>query len=166
MIQTYCGGRVPAAGLLGEPEEALIDRARRTLASAVIQVEEYRVHQAIEETMELARAVNRYLEVKAPWKAFKIGGAEAVETTLHVAAEALRVALTLLVPVMPAKAGEGLHRLGILDRPEALVDGPADPRWLDWGVLPAGAALRPGGPLFPRIETEAGGAAPPLAGTR
>jgi methionyl-tRNA synthetase len=163
MIHSYCEDRVPAPGVLGPPEEELRARARAALASVPAQIEEFRIHSAIEETLELCRAVNRYLEVKAPWKAVKLEGPAGVATTLYLAAETLRIAATLLIPVMPAKMGEALHRLGILAQPDALVDGAADPNWLAWGGLVPGAAIRPAGPLFPRIEIAEEGAPPPNA---
>jgi methionyl-tRNA synthetase len=163
MIHSYFGDRIPTPGALAAPEEELAARARRTLAAVAEHVDACRVHQAIEETMELTRAVNRYLEVKSPWKAVKTEGPAAVATTLHAAAEALRVAASLLVPVMPSKMGEALHRLGVIDAPGALVDGPGDPGWLAWGLLRGGETIRPGGPLFPRIETDEASSAPPAA---
>ncbi len=154
MIQKNSGGLVPATGDLGDAENDLIRRAEKTLQSYTAGMEAVRIHQAIEDTLELVRGVNRYLEIKAPWKAVKEGGPEAVATTLAVSAEAVRLAATLLSPVMPGKCGETLYRLGLIEDQRSLVGGAADPDWLRWGVLAPGTALRPGQPLFPRIETE------------
>jgi methionyl-tRNA synthetase len=153
MIHTHFDDRIPAAAALDATDEGLIQRARLTVDNVLASIAEIRIHQAIEETMELVRTVNRYLEVKAPWKAVKAGGPEAIAATLATAAEAIRLSVSLLVPVMPAKCGEALFRLGVLDDPQRLVEGPADSSWLRWGVLQPGMSIRPGGSLFPRIET-------------
>ena len=152
MIHTYSGDRIPEAGTAGEPESQLRERAEQTAEHVSAAMEEFRIHAAIEETMELSRAVNRYLEVKAPWKAVKTEGPAAVGGTLATAAEAIRLAVTLLSPIIPGKAGEALYRLGVIADPRALLEHAGDPAWLRWGVLQAGTAIRPGGPLFPRIE--------------
>ncbi len=153
MIHAHFADRIPTPSGLDAADEGLVQQARLTVDKVLAAIDEIRIHQAIEETMELVRAVNRYLEVKSPWKAVKNGGPETIAATLATAAEAIRLAVSLLVPVMPGKCGEALYRLGMIDAPDALVAGPADPAWLHWGGLRPGAPIRPGGPLFPRIET-------------
>jgi len=154
MIHNYCQDRIPAAPDLEEADRELIDRADRTVPRVLEALDGARIHQAIEETMELVRAINRYLEIKAPWKAVKETGVEGIAGTLAVSAEGLRLACTLLSPVMPGKMGEALHRLGVLDSAVELLAHPPDPAWLRWGVLQAWTAIRPGTALFPRIETK------------
>jgi len=91
--------------------------------------------------------VNRYLEVKAPWKAIKAeGGREGTAVCLYHAAEALRFVGVLLHPIMPEKCAELLSRLGQDAEPKD-----ADSA-LAWGSLEAGAPIRSGDPLFPRVE--------------
>jgi methionyl-tRNA synthetase len=154
MIHNYWGDQIPPVTGHDSSERELISRAEETIQAVVSGLGEVRIHQAIEDTMELVRAINRYLEIRAPWKAVKTDGAKGIGTTLAVSAEALRLACTLLSPVMPGKMGEALYRLGLLDRPEALVTGTVASSWMAWGILSEGARIRPGGPLFPRIETK------------
>ncbi|MBK8229794.1 MAG: methionine--tRNA ligase [Candidatus Eisenbacteria bacterium] len=161
MIQNYAGAKVPAVSGMEPVDQEIVVLAETAVRTAVTAVREVRLHQAIEETFQLVRAVNKYLEVKAPWKAVKQEGQPGVATTLAVSAEALRLAAVLLSPVMPRKCGEVLHRLGVLDQPDALVtrgfEAGTGGIWTDdllrWGGLPPGTPLRPAGPLFPRIET-------------
>ncbi|MFB3907937.1 MAG: methionine--tRNA ligase [Candidatus Eisenbacteria bacterium] len=165
MVQNYFGGTMPgpagsgAASPAGiaEPDspEGRLGAIGEATASAVPgMIAELKLHAAIEETLQMVRATNRYLEEKAPWKAVKTEGAEAIGPTLWTAAEALRLAATLLSPVMPAKCGEALYRLGVLDDPGALVSTPLASDRIAWGLLAPGVKIRPGAPLFPRIETE------------
>ncbi len=156
MVHTHFEDRIPAAGAFGPAEEDLAARARATVESVVKGLAEARIHQACEDTMELVRATNRYLEIKAPWKAVKTEGAAGIATALWVSCEAMRLAATLLSPVMPLKMGEALYRLGVLADPEALRNAPGDPAWLTWGRLKDGTQIRPGAALFPRIETKPG----------
>jgi len=156
MVTNYFDGRIPDPGpQTGELERTVADLGRETVAAVPQMIGSLKLHAAIESTLQLVRATNRYLEQKAPWKAVKTEGAAAVGPTLWTAAEALRLAASLLSPVMPAKCGEVLHRLGQLDDAGALVDRPLSSDLLAWGLLPAGAQTRPAPPLFPRIETEA-----------
>jgi len=154
MIHNYWQDEIPSPGALEPAEEELIQRAGSAGQRFAEAFGAYRIHQAIEETMELARAVNRYLEVRSPWKAVKTAGPAGIATTLWVSAEAVRLVCALLSPVMPVKMGEALYRLGAIEDAGDIVAGRTDPRWLRWGVLSPGTRIRPAGPLFPRIETE------------
>ena len=105
-----------------------------------------RLSQSIETIMSLVRSVNRYLEVKAPWKLAKDPNAkDELANVLYVSAEAVRLSLCLLWPVIPTKAKEGLAMLGCkFQSADDLV----------WGILKGGEKFGEGKPLFPRIEEE------------
>lgn len=88
------------------------DDATETLKKLALEVAEklpglYQAYQfpvALEAISELIRGVNRYAELQAPWKLAKSTEALSAETlkrTLHTMAEGLRVACTLLLPIMP-----------------------------------------------------------------
>jgi methionyl-tRNA synthetase len=153
MVQNYFDSVMPGPGKSGDAEERLTRVGRATAEGVPDLIRQLKLHAAIEETLQMVRATNRYLEEKSPWKAVKTDGPEAVGPTLWTAAEALRLAGCLLSPVMPAKSGEILHRLGLLEDPRALIDRPLTAEHLTWGRLAPGARIRPGTPLFPRIET-------------
>jgi methionyl-tRNA synthetase len=153
MLDSHFGNRMPAASSPGEPEWKLEAVSRAAAGAVPGLIAQLKLHAAIEETLQMVRATNRYLEEKAPWKAVKTEGAAGIATTMWTSAETLRLAAALLSPVMPAKCGELLHRLGILEDPRALIDSPLSSDQLAWGLLPEGAPVRPGPPLFPRIET-------------
>jgi methionyl-tRNA synthetase len=155
MVGRYAGGRVPAPGEPARPGSAELrelardapDRAREAAERLALPV-------ALDAALGLARAVNRYLEASAPWQAAKARGPDAPEVreVLAFAAESLRIALVLLVPVMPDLARRGLAALG----PPG--DRVRTPRFDDaaWGAVPLGEA-RLEQPLFARLEgTELG----------
>ncbi|MCX7819949.1 MAG: methionine--tRNA ligase [Kiritimatiellae bacterium] len=152
MAGRYCGGRLPPAGRPDDPATgelaAALDAAR---GSVVGMLTSYRLDEAVAATLAAVRAINRYLEVRAPWNQAKAADRGPLHATLRTAAEALRICATLLHPVMPGKMGELRGALGLPAEPSAPVD------LADAPAIPADAPLRATGPLFPRVE------APPAA---
>ncbi len=135
-------------------EEALLKRAaEEAIVTALDKVRALKLSFAVEDILQLIRAVNRYLEVKAPWKLAKEGpaGRDSLNVVLYHAAEALRIGFNLLHPVMPTKMDEALAALGIGFSAQAV--GAASP--LAWGAWKADRILAPGLNLFPRIDTSA-----------
>jgi len=104
-------------------------------------INELRLNEAIETVITFVRSLNRFLELKAPWKLVKTdktnGG-----TVLYTAAEGLRIAAKLLEPIMPGKIAELLKALS------------APAQKLTWGKLQSGVLLKPLPILFPRIQSE------------
>ena len=97
--------------------------------------------------MSLIRNINKYLEVKAPWRSIKEddshGGSAA--TTLALSADVLRIGSQLLNPVMPEKTSAILNTLGASAIP--LSD-------TTLGLLEVGSRIGEGKSPFPRIVTE------------
>jgi methionyl-tRNA synthetase len=149
LVLTNFEGILPSCKTWGSEEEELKTLAIKVIAQVIEWVPQVKLSQIVEEIMTLVRAVNRYLEVKAPWKLAKDESKrDEFSTVLWVTAEALRVAFTLLSPVIPSKAREGLAMLG------TSLQGAGD---LKWGILQGGEvfSVGPGGQgLFPRIEVE------------
>ncbi len=150
---------------LSGPAEPSGSEARRLRAQAqalpeqvFAWVRELRISQALEEIMELVRALNRYFESQSPWKAMKQDPPAAREAVL-VAAETLRIALVLLESVMPGKSAEGIARLGAKHA-----------SGLEWGGASGGRGelafeFSEGPALFPRLGDAPAVAAPPHAAT-
>jgi len=98
---------------------------------------------ALEEIMSFLSETNKYLEERAPWKLVKEDPKTAGEVLAN-ALEALRIAATLLEPVMPETMTDLLNRIGFgkLSFAEAS----------HWNKIPEGALVTKGDPLFPRLE--------------
>ena len=151
-IHSRFGGVMPPPAHAGDgisggaPELELKTLAEAVRETFVEQILKLRLSFALEEVSRLVRAVNRYLEHRAPWKMDK--GPEAnralLGTVLWSAAEALRLALSMLFPVMPERALTGLAMLGFSREP--FLDD------LRWGVLAGAETVAAGSGLFPRIE--------------
>ncbi len=147
-------------GVLGrmtdEPDELdkeMTERATAAPARIRDSVDRLSLNEAIEVAIGLVRETNRYLEIREPWHLAKQqDAAQQLDTTLYVAAETLRLAAVLLVPVMPAKAVQMLAQLGI-EVDEGVIDYHDLTRW---GVLQPGDHVPGGEGLFPRVEMPEG----------
>ncbi len=146
MMESYCQGAIPKAGKMGSSDDELKSTAMALGEKVKSQVEQFDLNQAIVSVMEVVKLTNRYVESNAPWKLFKEGNQERINTVLYSAAEALRIASILLCPVMPGKCRELLQKLGVEDKDITLVKA------RKWGLLKSGHKITAGEPLFPRIE--------------
>jgi methionyl-tRNA synthetase len=153
MLQKNFENRIPDPDAGGEPERELEGLGRETADAVPALIKQLKLHAAIEGTLQLVRATNRYLEAKAPWKVVKSDGPEAIASTLWFSGEALRLAASLLSPVMPVKCGEALYRLGVIDEANQLIAKPLSRDHIEWGRLNPASTIRPSSPLFPRIES-------------
>ena len=90
------------------------------------------------------RKVNKYLEIKAPWKTIKVDSSQKSQsaTTLYVAADIVRISAQLLKPVMPYKIDEIINMLG---SNYIKIDN------YSTGLLKPGSKLGEGQSPFPRI---------------
>ncbi len=140
LIGKYFNGSVPLEGTRGTPEEEIRTTANNLVQKIQDLINAMRVHEAIEEILQLVRQVNKYLEVQAPWKVAKTNLVRA-GTILYTSTEALRISAVLLSPVMPGRTHTVLDILG------ATGTAPL------WGKLKAGIKLKSHEALFPRVET-------------
>jgi methionyl-tRNA synthetase len=151
MMGRYAGGVMPAAEVVEEPERELQALWNRTRDEAVQLCEGFQFHLALDRTFTFIKAINAYIEKRAPWKLGK-SAAAADQALLHTAlatiAEALRLGVTLLAPVMPATTEKVYAALGHTPVP----------KWSDelqWGASLTGAKVQAGLVLFPRPEKPA-----------
>ncbi|MBF0485307.1 MAG: methionine--tRNA ligase [Candidatus Omnitrophica bacterium] len=141
LIGKYFESVVPEAGTPTPADEMIIAQGRALGEKVQSLLKNYKVDAAINEIMNLIRAVNKYMEVQAPWKLAKTDLPSAGRV-LYTATEALRLSAVLLRAVMPEKAQRVLEILG------------AQNSGLNWGGLKSGTKLEAHPPLFPRIEIE------------
>ena len=141
LIGKYFESVVPACGEPTPADLEIISQGEALGGKVQALLQDYKVDAAINEIMNLIRAVNKYMEVQAPWKLAKTD-LPAAGRVLYVATEALRLSAVLLRAVMPEKAERVLEILG------------AKGTGLAWGGLKSGTKLETHPPLFPRIEIE------------
>jgi methionyl-tRNA synthetase len=147
MLGRYCEGKFPTIGktvVESGPEKELWD----VVQSAVDEMEQciatMNLNGGLAAVLAAVRKVNQYFEIKQPWTLAKEGKTEEVETTLAVAAEALRVSAALLYPVMPERMGQ-LRELFGLGQPDTT-------QLREFGMIAAGTVVPKTDPLFPRVE--------------
>ncbi|MCX6997942.1 MAG: class I tRNA ligase family protein, partial [Kiritimatiellaeota bacterium] len=158
MMGRYCAGQLPApeaAAPAGAAEKALWDTVQVAVTAMERSVADLCLQHGIAETLSAVKAINRYFEIRQPWTQAKQPDLAPLGTTLYTAAEALRVAASLLYPIMPDKIAVVLRALG-----QTRTTPKLDELRL-WGVLKPGAPVKDFGPLFPRVVAEG---APPGAG--
>lgn len=146
MTQRYLGGEVPAATILDGPEQELHAQWVRTRDEVFRLGEGLQFHAALDLSFGFVRSINRYAELRAPWKQAKDTSAEGLarlRTSLGTMAEALRLVATLITPVMPATSAKIRGALG--QAPVTKWEGE-----LDWSSCLAGAKLQPIEILFPK----------------
>ena len=147
MLGRYCEGKFPAVDqtvVETGPEKELWDAVQQ----AVVEMEEclgsMHLNSGLASVLSAVRKVNQYFEIKQPWTLAKEGKTSEVETTLALAAEALRVCSALLYPVMPERMAE-LRKLFGLGKPDLEC-------LRVFGVIKPGTDVPKTDPLFPRVE--------------
>ena len=145
LIRKNFDGMIPQPGDYDEIDLDLINRAKSTPQQVRSFIDDLRIHDGIETAMALIRQINRYLEIREPWKAVKTDKSQGslAATTLYLAADVLRLGAQLLYPVMPNRVAEILSILGATDIPR---------NDFTQGRLQSGTELGEGKSPFPRIE--------------
>jgi methionyl-tRNA synthetase len=161
MVDRYVAGRVPT----GPTEEEITDSERalhETQGTAFERfaqaMDEIAPHEALQAGWAFVRKANAYVEEVAPWALAKDDAKRRrLEVVLYELVDALRLLAIMVSPITPRAAQELWTRLGL--------SGTVERRTLDedgqWGLTPAGSAVRTGPPLFPRVEAEQPGGSRP-----
>jgi len=141
LIEKNFDSVVPNPGENTDAENVIQNAAEKVIASIHTLIEGMKIHDALEETLQFIRGVNKYMEQQAPWKLVK-EDKTAAGRVLYTAAEALRIGTLLLEPIMPHRTEIVLETLSVSKRE------------LNWGGLKAGIKLKQHPPLFPRIDVK------------
>ena len=145
MIGKYFDGDVPPAGPDGPDEQAVHDAAEDLRGSATTAMEACRFHTYLDKIFALATATNRYIDRTEPFILAKDPSRrDRLETILYTCAEAVRLVLLYLRPLMPEAAERGLAQLGWSCDERPLAEA------AQWGVLEAGTRTAQSDALFPR----------------
>jgi len=153
MTGRYVGGRVPANPPDGDLEEAVRADWSRTRDEVIGLYQEFQFHTGLDRAFLFIKSINRYAEQRAPWKLAKSDHPDdraRLGSTLATMAEALRLATSLVAPIMPATA----------DRVAGLLGHQRAPDWkeeLEWSGVLGGNEVAPPTILFPRPDPKAKG---------
>ena len=115
LISKFFNSKVPSPGDYNDIDLNLIKEFELSIEKTYKYIEEFRVHDAVETIFSMIRAINKYLENKAPWKTVKDfpNDKEITATTLYLSIECIRISTQLLNPIMPTKTKTVLNAMGV-----------------------------------------------------
>jgi len=142
LIRKNFDSKIPEVNINEDPEKHIIHKCKKLPKKVHKLIENFELNEATDEIIGFIRSINKYLEIREPWKLVKTDK-EKTGTVLYTAAESLRIASLLLHPIMPNKIDE-------LNSIFPLNDG----KKLDWGTLQSGEKLGELKTLFPRIDNK------------
>jgi methionyl-tRNA synthetase len=146
MIHNYRGGKLPALVEMIELDRALLERIAHFPQQLADAYSRNALQEAATLPVELARAVNGYIDATAPFKLAKDPDQAArLDTVLHLCAQGISRAVLGILPILPHKSAEAVTQLGL---PPVLADLAAQLKTL----LPSGMVFNTGQPLFPKME--------------
>ena len=151
MVGRYRNSVVPEATVEDAPEQELKALWKETAADVVKLYEGFQFHTGLDRTFTFIKGINRYLEQRAPWKLAKSDDSQdqaTLDTSLALCAEGIRLATSLLIPVMPEISSK-IFSLLSAEEPTTWDDST-----LAWSTQIEGKTLGSKEILFPRIELE------------
>lgn len=114
LIRKNFDAKVPIPGVLGNAEEDILKLTNETSEKVKSAILELKIHDAIELIMNVFRSLNKYLELRAPWKQIKESNEDGSPsaTCLFTSVNVLFKTALLLHPIMPSKIDSVLSMLG------------------------------------------------------
>jgi len=136
---------VPELNSPSENDLGALEKIRELKSKIETSYESFRFREAISETMNLARAGNKYFTESEPWKTRK-ENPQACSNTLHVCLQISAALSVLFDPVLPFSMSRLRKNLGLSEQAG----------WHDvhTGMLKAGSHIEQGEILFSKIEDE------------
>jgi len=104
-----CVPTIPAEAIRTEHETALASAIESGIAIIADNYDAFRFRDAATETMNVARAANKYFNDKAPWKTLKADPADCA-LTLNTCLQTARTLSVLIAPILP-NAAETIQRM-------------------------------------------------------
>jgi methionyl-tRNA synthetase len=144
LIRKNFNSKIPVPGILENAEKNILNLTNETSIKVKSAILELKIHDAIEQIMNVFRNLNKYLELRAPWKQIKesIDDGSPSATCLYTSVNVLFKTALLLHPIMPSKIDSVLSMLG-QKCPENI---------FAVELLEANTPLGDGKSPFPRIE--------------
>ena len=142
LLDKFFNNKIPEPGDYNAIDLDLIGQTKSAVKSAINNFDDLKIHDAIENSISIFRSINKFLEVKEPWKTAKINNNAKSEsaTTLYLCSEIMRIGTTLLYPIMPSKTQNVLKSLNLKDNFDT-----------NFGLLEYGLQVKPIKNIFPRI---------------
>ncbi|MFW5839761.1 MAG: class I tRNA ligase family protein, partial [Planctomycetota bacterium] len=148
MISRYFDGQIPEGGDSVSEKADLVAAAVKLAAGCAEDMGACRFQDYIENVLAVADATNRFIDQTEPFRLAKDPTqTDRLGEILQACAEACRIVLLALSPIMPEKARQGLAMLNAtIDENQPLADQAA------WGNSLDGGRVSKSDPLFPRKQ--------------
>lgn len=147
MSKKYFGGEIKAPVCAEAVDDELIAKAVETPKLAAKYIDEYRMADAVEAIMSLARRANKYIDETAPWVLSKDESKlDRLGTVLYNLLETIRFLGVILAPFMPETSVKILDEIGTEKRDLESLE--------NFGGLEIGNHVGEPVPLFARIDAE------------
>ena len=145
MSQKYFGGKILEGKCENEFDEGLIACSKETVSSFEKNMNEFKISDAIEDVMNLARRSNKYIDETTPWTLAKDESQkERLGAVLYNLIESIRYIAVMLMPIMPTTASSIFSQIGATKCDwESLAE---------FGKTEAGTSVGTPSPLFSRID--------------
>ena len=145
LIRKFCNSSVPNIKSPDKDDNSLISKIQELPKLCIENIEDFKINIAIENIMNVVRGINKYLEIKQPWKTLKLDGSNQDGlNALSISCEAIALSSKLLYPVMPNKCQEIFN---ILDIEQTSINN------FDFQKV-SGNKIKEHAALFPRIEND------------
>jgi methionyl-tRNA synthetase len=143
--ENYFDGKVPELNNPTEKDQETLSKIEEQKQKISKAYEQFKLREAIAETMNLARIGNKYFTDMEPWQSRK-DDLETCGNTLHVCLQITAALSILFDPILPNKMAELRSELNIDD----------DISWdtISPTILTSGSKIKKGAILFEKIEDE------------
>ncbi len=145
MINKYFDGTLSAPDTKGEFDDDLIKTAKESVEKYTKLMNEFRLSDACDAILDLARRSNKYIDETAPWVLAKDeANHPRLNTVLYNLAEAIRFIAVMLTPIMPDTSKAILSQINTnLDGFDTISS---------FGKIPENTKVGTATPLFSRID--------------
>ncbi len=145
MVNKYFGGELPCSTASGDFDDDLKATALGALPAFTKAFDDFRIADACEELLNLARRSNKYIDETLPWALAKDETQrDRLSTVLYNLVESIRFIAVLSKPFMPDTSAKILSQINCnIDSLESLTS---------FGQIPVGSRVGTAEPLFNRID--------------
>tara|TARA_B110000438_G_scaffold226280_1_gene220462 strand:+ start:740 stop:2245 length:1506 start_codon:yes stop_codon:yes gene_type:complete len=142
LLDKFFKNKIPQPGQYDTTDLNLIAQTKSSIKIIKTNFDNLKIHDGIENSMSIFRSINKFLEVKEPWKTAKNDCNPKSEsaTTLYICTEILRIGTSTLFPIMPTKTQNVLNSLNIKNNLDTT-----------FGLLEHGKSIKSIKNIFPRI---------------
>jgi methionyl-tRNA synthetase len=149
MVERFADGRIPVCGELSELEHSILQQIDDSVMQVQDALEDCGFGTALTAIWQVVKRGNRYIDETAPWALKRNDDVARLGTVLYFTLDLLRRVAILLQPFLPETGPRIIAQMGVSSD---LLQSWDDVR--AFGLLPTGAAVAKGEPIFPRLDVE------------